>query len=219
MAPRGRNSLAIIFWVLLVMLATWQSLNALVTKGIGWEATITGLVALGGGLFWAYKAQRRFWPFTMRFCDESAYIQSADTDRIYRKILETPVGPTTVHLDVRTRHPIDLTAFDVRLKRRRFGSRPVDSSIVKIVTANAPEWEEKTKARTGKPEIGVTKTPDEYGGMLVSYDDPMHWVVGQPLWVHVELHAHQRWRGIISFRTETTERRGTTRRRLRFYET
>jgi len=104
-----------------------------------------------------------------------------------------------------------------RLLNRKFYLFPSGSAnpdIVSIKSVSIPEIEKKLNKNPDY--IGTIQDfTDEFGGKGKEFLKSFDWVIGEPLWVTVELRAIKPWSGYISFRSKT-DRRAAVRKRLKF---
>ena len=209
-----------VFWVLLGMTAIWQIIAALyeptVTLGeiLGLSATV--LLALAAGLRVALIKCLRAYPFQMLFITPSPFLAHRRGENpIYRTVFEGRLGPQEIYLEIKTHHAISQLKFDVRFVEKKFiwfgPTIPAQLEFIEIKRVSTPVLEKDQNIH------GANQSQDEYGGVVISYADKAEWVIGEPLYVGVEINVKKSWRGYISFRAQT-DRRAITRRRVKFRE-
>lgn len=210
-------ALFVIFAVIAFGLMTAIQFTPGVSLGELIGIVVAVVIALISGGLMCQGAWRLRRPFKMRFCDQPEKMAFPNTYRVFRPIYEGRTGRETIHLELKTYRATEVQRFDVRFLNGLFGNQEADRNVIHIVSVSAPEWERILLEENCGIPVDIRKGGDEHGGMAIRFPQKRHWVVGQPLWVDVEVEVARRWKGRISFRAET-DRRAWARRRVHFYE-
>ena len=165
------------------------------------------------------KIHQRF-PFKMDFSDQD-YSSPPHIPRIYRSRLEASTEKKNITLRLRTKYATEISKVELRFVNKPFlFFQPQDTSTdaVKITKLILPEWD--AEAEFTRDMVGpnsVTTMIDQHGGMIASVPRPKRWVIGEPLWIELEIEITKPWRGYLNFRGQT-DRRARISRRVKFYE-
>ena len=180
-------------------------------------AVLTPLVLAAIGFFvirWI-KAH----PFKMEISDQPFDIDpNEQLHRTFGKRIELRQGKSQLTLAVRTRAATSGSPFDIRFVQHigyGQGWRDVAPDIINISNVEVPEWNQEAERERDfvGPNI-VDKRSNGVGGFVVATRKPKRWVVGQYLWIELEVAAHKPWSGYVSYEGRT-DRRAFVRRRVK----
>lgn len=160
------------------------------------------------GLIFVWGRWRKKHPFSMRFSEEPFYI--APPVQIKRKInksLRLSTGKSRITIILRTKFATTGTPFNLRFVKTRFwrfGPTSLLTGPVRITQITVPEWDNEADAErdfTGPNTVMVQS--DDFAGFTVSTRKPKQWMVGQPLWIELQIEADESWSGYLSFEGHT----------------
>ena len=216
----------VIFWLLLTVIAIQQISTAIFDPSVSLGETIaialTILIAAVSGGLMLGKWFRSIWPFKMEFSDQP-YDIPRQAERFLRTRLESYTDKRKITLKLQTRRATDISEIDVRFVTKSmffFGpAQDVNPDIVRITGVTLPDWDKTADFdRTYTTGANTVYTQQAgLGGMQAFVRKRKRWVIGDPLWVELEIVVNKPWRGYLSFRSQT-DRRPTTRRRVKFRE-
>jgi len=146
---------------------------------------------------------------------------SQQMSREYETKKQLEVGKSKLTLSASTRVVTNGDPFDIRFVNRSwdwcnpFSYETAAVSTIRITGITVPEWEaEEAVERDFVGPNEVTKSPNGVGGFVVTTRKPKRWVIGQRLWIELEIEAHKPWRGKLSFEGQT-DRKGYGRMPIR----
>ena len=162
---------------------------------------------VAGGIF-SWRAWRKNHPFSMWFSEEPFDIAPPIRGtRKIKKSLKLPTGASRITIILRTKFVANGSPFNLKFVKTRFWRFGLESLLrgpVRITQISVPEWENEAEAE--RDIIGantVTAQSDDFGGFTVSTRMPKQWMVGQPLWIELQMEADEPWSGYLSFKGHT----------------
>ena len=215
----------VIFWLLLTVIAIQQISTAIfdpsVSLGEAIAIALTILIAAVSGGLMLGKWCRSIWPFKMEFSDQP-YDIPRQAERFLRTRLESYTDRRKITLKLQTRRATDISDIDVRFITKLmffFGpAQDVNRDIVRITGVTLPDWEKEADVERDYTGPNTVQTRQAgLGGMQAYVRKRKRWVIGDPLWIELEIVVNKPWRGYLSFRSQT-DRRPTTRRPVKFRE-